>query len=102
MYAIRSYYGSDCEPISLEKFHVCTKCGYPTSKFVLTCSTCEKSNYYFLNNFSLFLYRGIAKECLKQFKFNKDFSYAEFYAKYLIYYINKKFTNAVICPVPSS
>lgn len=93
---------SRCQPTPLLVGSVCEICGLPVSRFVACCGSCLASKVSFEYNYSLFFYRGVAKEVLTQYKFKKDYSFATFYSRCITRFIKERFSNPVVCPVPTS
>lgn len=92
---------NSCKPNQLTFRSVCKQCGILTSSFVCLCSWCMDMSKN-CNNTSLFMYRGKPKDLLKQYKFNKDFSFAKYYAELIIDIVYKRFNDYTICPIPTS
>lgn len=93
---------SSCLPEPLKESNCCRICGILTTEFVSICPSCRESSYSFIRNYSLFMYRDLPKEILDQYKFKKDYSFSKFYARYIIEYIKRNFSDPLICFVPTS
>lgn len=92
---------NSCKPSVLSKTNRCNKCGIVTTVFVDTCSICRETDPELIN-YSLFMYRGLPKELLKLYKFNREMSLAYYYSELLQEKIISSYMGYTICPIPTS
>lgn len=92
----------NCLPEVLDFKKCCSLCGQPTSLFVDMCSRCLDNKPLFKGGYSFFLYRGLEKDILNQYKFKKDYRFSKLYSKLVADYVFRILKNPIICPVPTS
>lgn len=86
-----------CKPVKIDRDNSCKRCGYPQSSFVEYCQNCQE---ILIQNRSLFLYRGIAKDILQLYKFNKKYSLARLFSEEILKIL--EFEDVILSPVPTS
>jgi len=87
------------KPISGKR---CKTCGTPLISEDITCMRCRNRGFSFSNNYSLFIYSGMIKELLYQYKFNNEkhlsVVFSELIYRYLSINCQDQFT---LVPAPS-
>ena len=93
------YICDECLPkFELLNMKTCKKCGLPKEK-----CECNKFYYHFDGVVSPFLNASVAKKSMYNFKFHAFLDAAEFFAKYMAQFVEKRFENIdfdVVVAVP--
>ncbi len=78
----------------------CIKCGVSLISENIVCRSCRETESFYNTGFSLFFYRGVARELMYQYKFNNCRELSNYWIKKLYCKMNDRLGILPIIPVP--
>ncbi|MCF7913683.1 MAG: ComF family protein [Spirochaetaceae bacterium] len=92
----------DLRKESIRDADICRTCGMPLISERGSCLSCRTRQHYYSSHCSLFMYKGIARNLLKAYKFQSVSSLSFLWAQLLYEAVQHKFSQPpLIVPVPS-